>query len=177
MYSAVQVLFFLLFFVVLFLLLVFGETTIGIVLLGLLTATCLGALLLRGGQRSSRTHLAVGAFAVFVVVTAFSITQTISVPFSVNAAMFFAASFVVMLSVTKTNKKWMDAQFLLGGLVILSAVFVVLTLIFTSFPELSRSLPTTSLLTALYGHNQASVLFLLVIPIAWFFALKSGTIL
>jgi O-antigen ligase len=175
MYSAVQVLFFLLYFVVLFLLLVFGETTIGIVLLGILTTACLAALLLRSGQRNSQTHLAVGAFAIFVVVTAFSITQTISVPFSVNAAMFFAASFVVMLSVMKTDKKWMDAQFLLGGLVILSAVFVVLTLLFTSIPELSRSLPTTSLLTALYGHNQASVLFLLVIPIAWFFAERRST--
>ncbi len=170
MYSLSQVAFVLLFLGTVFLLLIFGETTFGIFFLGLLVAVCGIALTHSRASQVRQFVLPLGLFGSFVAVTFLSLLTTISIPLTVNAAMFYASSYVVFFTVLCTDPEWFPTQLLIVGASILATFFSCLTLLYIAIPALTTTLPTVSLLTAQYGHNQASVLFLLVLPVVWFFA-------
>jgi len=172
MYSVSQVIFFLLFLGSLFLLLIFGETTFGIVFLGLIVTLCVMA------SRHIKLELAktfawpLVLLGVFVLTVFLSLLTTISVPLTVNAAMFYGASYSVFFFLLTCDPKWLPTRLILIGSSILIVIFALLTILYTLFPSLAVSLPSVTLLTAQYGHNQASILFLLVLPVLWHFADK-----
>lgn len=170
MFSIPQTAFFLLFFSLLFLLLVFGETTYGIPLLGALVLLCLVSIRWTKLQVKKSSVLPLLFFGGYTVWSAVSLLQTVSVPLTLSALMFTASSFVLFFFVTNRNTQILPSSMLLLGSCILAAVFSVLTFIYTLFPGASQFLPSVTLLTAYYGHNQAALLFLMTIPLLWVFA-------
>lgn len=170
MYSISQVVFFLSFLSVMFLLLVFGETTLGIYLLGFLVLLCISSFRKIQWSLAKKYWFPLGAMGVFVLSTFLSLLTSVSLPHSVNAVMFYAASYVVFFTLLCSDPEWLPSELLAIGAGILGSIFAVLTLLYSIFPSLTATLPTVSLLTAQYGHNQAAVLFLLLLPVAWYFA-------
>lgn len=170
MYSVSQVVFFLLFFGMIFLLLIFGETTVGILFLGLLVSLCVMAARHVQLERVEKFKWPLVLFGAFVISTFLSLLTTVSIPLTVNAAMFYGASYVVFFFLLTSDPRWLPTQLFLVGSSILTVIFAALTILYTLFPHLAVSLPSVTLLTAQYGHNQAAVLFLLMLPILWHFA-------
>ncbi len=175
MYSFSEIVFFLLFFATLLLLLIFGETTIGIPLLGVAVLLCL--IFASNLQLKQRATLLfpVGMLGVFTLVTIFSIFTSIAIPLSVNNAVFYVASFVVFLFFMYRKMSWLSNQLVLGGVVVLITLLSVLTIVYTSFTHLATHLPSLSVLTAQNGHNQSIFLFILLLPVFWYFAEKYRT--
>ncbi len=167
MYSASQTVFFLLFFTLLFLLLIFGETTPGIPLLGGLV---LLLLLFHRQLKITNTFQTLVPVALMGLLTLFSLLSlitTISFPFTLYSSINLSASFLLFLFVIYRDRVWMPNAMLLLGSVVLSIIFAVMTVFYTFSPQLQTFLPSSTLLTSYFGHNQAVTLFLLILPLVW----------
>ena len=170
MYSGSQVVYFLIFFCLLFLLLIFGETTLGIPLFGLLALLELFFIRQVKFERAQQFLLPICLLGCFIGVAFLSLLTTVSIPLTLNAAIFYTLSFVVFIFTLLRNPKWLTTAMIVLGISILAVCLGVLTFLYTAAPQLSLYLPSTTLLTAMYGHNQAAVLFLLALPLLWWTA-------
>lgn len=170
MYSGSQAIYFLIFFCLLFLLLIFGETTLGIPLFGLLALLELFFIREVKFERVSQFILPIYLFGALVGITFLSLLTTISIPLTVNAAIFYALSYLVFVFTLLRNPRWLTTSAMAIGVSTLAVCLGALTFLYTAVPQLSSYLPSTTLLTAMYGHNQAAVLFLLALPLLWWTA-------
>ena len=177
MYSFSQTVFFLLFFCLLFLLLVFGETTHGIPVLGMMVLLCAVGTKWAGAKVKQIVIWPLALLGMFTLWTGLSLLTTVSLPFTVGALTFSAAAFVVFFFLTQRDTSLLPTSLLLLGSSCLAVVFAILTIFYTSLPELAQYLPSMTLLTAYYGHNQASLMFLMTLPIIWVFAEQKNSAL
>lgn len=167
MFSLEQLIFFLGFFSLFFLLLIFGETPVGIVLIGVFA---IFFILFRKQLRYKNVALQkkfVFPLALVVLITFVSFFATLSIPYTVNKSIFYLFSFLCFIFFLCVDENFLSRKNIQYGFCLVGCALSFLSILFFFFPSLVRYVPSFNLLTANYGHNHASVYFLFVIPLCF----------
>jgi O-antigen ligase len=168
-----QVIFFLSFFTCFFLLIPFGETPLGIVLMGIIVGIFL---FFRHKVKITFDKDVLFPFLVLLMTTCFvflSLTVTLSIPLTLNNAIFYLFSFLCFSFFLFVDKKWLNLRLVMYGFVLLGTTLSLLVFLFLIFPFLGKFLPPVNLLFANYGHNHASILLLFILPFSFLVALEN----
>lgn len=173
--SLSQAFFFLAFFSLFFLLLIFGETPNGVVIAGLITGLfCLYHK--KMSFLSSKLSSLIWIYIFFLGIALLSLATTISLPLTINKAIFFLFGFVCFFFFFQLNPKWFSSKLLKVGIVIVGLILGCLFLLGVLIPTLSTHLPAMNLLVTNYGHNHFSIYLLLLLPLGWELAEKKWNI-
>lgn len=161
-----------------FILILLGETSIGIAILGLIGIIYLiyQTLFFDKAKRSqsNRVHtVAIVLFFLFYLGSFLSLFFTASVPLTINKWILMSISVLTLEFFYFSEKKELPVDLILYQLLIVGINVGILCSMFFLFPVLAKHLPAMNLLFATYGHNHASIIFLFCVPIAFYIAQKN----
>jgi O-antigen ligase len=171
-FSFQQLLFILLFDILFLLLLLFGESFLGLyVIAGLIILFLFFWRKLDFSQLFCYKKIfLIWAFFLFSLI--FSSFFTHSLPLTINALIFYAFAFLIFWFFLLLKPKFLSKDIILGNFLLITLVAIIMSVGFALRPEIGNLIPGMNLLFANYGHNHLSALLLLMISVSWYFFAK-----
>lgn len=172
--SWVQISFYYLFDVLLLLLFLFGESFLGVYVMG-----ALGLFFLAFSPHLDfakiklyKTEFLLWLLFLFGLMISSFFTQNL--PLTLNAINFYALALVVFVFFLLLKKSIFQVEFLLGNLLLVILGLALISFGFNLRLDLAEQLPGMNLLYATYGHNHLGALIIMALPLAWFFFAKQA---
>lgn len=156
------------YFALMLILLLLGETFLGLYVMVIITIFVQIGLT---GRRQTPSHpwykVSVGLSFLFFVWLAISTIFSISLPLSLQTV--FEWVFLINLFFWFLEVPWddIDRRFWLLGMLMMGVILVVLGGLALVFPQYSTLVPGMNLIYPTYGHNHLGVILLLVMPMFW----------
>ena len=149
------------------LLLLLGESYLDYILLGGISLFALRYSSQLDWSQFKKNKLIGFLWLLFLLIMIISLFFSTNLPLSLAAMNRYLFSFVVFWLFLLLKKTIVNEQLIIQGLLLVSLVVTLLSLVFVFVPDWAYLIPGKNLLYASYGHNHLAVLLLLIIPSSW----------
>jgi hypothetical protein len=172
MFSFIEVVFFLSHFSLFFLLVLFGESSLGMALmLPILIWLWCFYKQMHCNKPIQRVWMILGLLIVGVSVTSLFFTQ--SIPLTLNKIVSIILGVLYFFVFLRSDPKKLSLEISLQGYYLLGIILSLFSLFFFAQPNVDLHLPAMNLLVTYFGHNHIASYLLFIFPFAWFLVLKN----
>lgn len=167
------IIFYFIFDVLLLLLLLFGDSFLGIYVIGLFSFFFL--VNIRKLDFSKVNTFKIELLLWFTLLLGLLVSSffTHSVSLTINAYIYYLFGFSFFSFFLLLKKKYLDKKFLIYNIFLVIFSLSVLSLGFSFFPSYAENMPGMNLVYSSYGHNHFGILIILILPVIWFLMKKS----
>lgn len=153
--------------VLLLLILLLGESYLGLYFIGGLASLLLFFSGYLRWENVKKNRLIIFLWLVFLVFLGLSGIKSINFPLSLESWLKYVLSFLVFWFFLLTDQKKISSKMILDGLLLIVIILSIISFIFQFISPYIGELPGMNLIYATYGHNHLAALLLLLIPFSW----------